>query len=68
MSFGETRKFRIRNKNTKKITHDIELTDGTIVIMCGETQKYFTHEIVKVQGKKGLSTGKRISVTFRKFK
>ena len=35
--------------------------------MGGDFQKEFTHEIVKVSGKKGENVGKRINLTFRQF-
>lgn len=67
LSLGETRKFRMRNKKTKKIVKDLNLGDRDIVVMGGTTQKEFKHEIVKIQGKKALAVGKRINITFRKF-
>jgi len=68
ISFGATRKFRIREKTTKNIVHDIDLDDGTCVIMGGNMQKTHTHEIVKVNGDKGLKIGPRINITIREFK
>lgn len=68
LSLGETRKFRIREKGTKKIILDVDLGDNTIFVMGGDFQKEFTHEIVKVNGAKGKKIGKRINLTFRLFK
>lgn len=68
ISLGESRKFRIREKYTKKIIEDTVLNNGNIIIMGGNFQKSFTHEIVKVSGKKGMSVGRRINITLRKFK
>lgn len=68
ISLGEKRKFRIRDKKTKKIVLDIELDNRTVVVMRGDTQKEFKHEIVKVNGKKGSQLGPRISITMRQFK
>ena len=68
VSLGVTRKFRIRNKRTNDIIYDINLENGYVVIMGGSMQKEFTHEIVKVCGKKGESIGKRINITFRVWK
>lgn len=68
ISLGCTRKFRIRDHKTKKIITDIDLQNGSVVIMCGDFQKELTHEIVKVNGKKGQALGKRINLTFRQFK
>jgi alkylated DNA repair dioxygenase AlkB len=62
ISSGETRKFRIRDKLTKKIYKDVLWKDGQIIHMGGKFQKEFTHEIVK----EPLITKPRISFTFRK--
>ena len=45
ISFGAVRKFRIRDKNTKKIVKDIPTLPNKIIHMGGEFQKEFTHEI-----------------------
>ena len=65
ISLGATRTFRIRDYKTKEIVNDIELKDGNYYIMGGEFQKHFTHEIVKINGKKAADIGKRINLTFR---
>jgi alkylated DNA repair dioxygenase AlkB len=67
LSLGAERKFRLRTKKDGKISRDILLNDRDIVMMCGDTQKEFTHEIVKIAGKKGENVGRRINVTFRMF-
>ena len=61
ISYGSTRKFRIRNKATKKIVKDIYMKHGDILQMKGNFQKEFTHEI-PVEKK---VTESRISFTFR---
>jgi alkylated DNA repair dioxygenase AlkB len=61
ISFGITRKFRIRDKKTKRIVLDIDLNHGDICIMKGFFQKEFTHEI-PVEKKR---LGTRWSLTFR---
>ncbi len=65
ISLGETRTFRIREHKTKEIIEDVKLENNDVLIMCQEFQKYLTHEIVKISGKKANKTGKRISLTFR---
>ena len=45
ISFGAVRKFRIRDKNTKRIVKDIPTLPNKIIHMGGEFQKEFTHEI-----------------------
>jgi len=61
LSFGATRKFRIRDKNTKKIVLDVPLISGQIIQMSGNFQKEFTHEIPIEKRVKG----ERYSFTFR---
>jgi alkylated DNA repair dioxygenase AlkB len=61
ISVGQTRTFRIREKDTKKIVIDVEMEDMDIIHMRGEFQKEFTHEIPPT--KKALAV--RYSFTFR---
>lgn len=61
MSYGESRKFRIRDKNDGKIVMDIPTNNNEIIIMGGRFQEEFTHEI-PVQKK---IKGARYSFTFR---
>ena len=61
ISTGANRKFRIRNKQTKKIEIDVIMTNGMILHMGGNFQKEFTHEI-PIQ-KKIIES--RLSFTFR---
>ena len=67
ISLGEIRTFRIRNKSTKQIVKDIEMTDKSYIVMGGNMQQEFTHEVVKVQGNKGKQMNRRINITFRSF-
>jgi alkylated DNA repair dioxygenase AlkB len=68
LSLGGTRKFRIRDKKTKKILRDIEVNNGCALVMCGAFQEELKHEIVKVNGDRGLRVPPRINITFRQFK
>jgi len=61
ISYGASRKFRIRDINTKKIVLDLQTMDDEIIVMSGDFQKEFKHEIVKEKKIKE----KRISATFR---
>lgn len=45
LSFGASRKFRIRNKSTGKKEIDVQTCNSTIIQMNGEFQKEFTHEV-----------------------
>lgn len=62
VSYGATRKFRIRDKITGKIVVDVPTVSGEIWIMDGDFQKEFTHEIPIEKKVKQP----RISFTFRK--
>ena len=62
ISYGASRKFRIRDKLTNKIIIDIPTTSKEIWVMGGDFQKEFTHEIPIEKKIKE----KRISFTFRK--
>ena len=61
VSFGATRKFRLRNKNNKKMIHNIELENGSLLIMSKLTQQYWEHEKPKTKKK----VAERINLTFR---
>lgn len=61
-SFGQERIFRIRNKS-KKIVKDIVTKHNSVIIMEGNMQKEFTHEITK-----SLKVNNpRINITIRSF-
>jgi alkylated DNA repair dioxygenase AlkB len=62
ISYGATRKFRIRDKITNTIIRDIPTTSKEIWIMGGDFQKEFTHEIPIEKKVKEY----RYSFTFRK--
>jgi len=64
ISWGQSRKFRIRHKHDGKIHTDIDTEAGTMLIMAGDFQKEFTHEIPVEKKKNGI----RVSFTFRKHK
>lgn len=61
ISYGSERKFRIREKKTKKIFKDINMNCGDMVHMGGIFQKEFLHEI-PIQRK---IKDERYSFTFR---
>jgi len=62
LAYGAARKFRVRDKKTKKIVLDVDHTPGGLLLMVGDFQKEFTHEIPKqMKIKEG-----RTSLTFRK--
>ncbi|MBP6237615.1 MAG: alpha-ketoglutarate-dependent dioxygenase AlkB [Saprospiraceae bacterium] len=63
VSFGETRTFKLRHLQDK-IVKKIELTHGSFLLMKGETQHKWEHEIPKTSKK----LDQRINLTFRVIK
>jgi alkylated DNA repair dioxygenase AlkB len=59
--YGAVRNFRIREKESKKIVLNYDHTPCTLLVMEGDFQKEFTHEIPKQK----KITEERISLTFR---
>ncbi len=65
-SFGATRKFRVRGKKNSDYSdylRDFDLSDGSLIIMGGDMQKNFTHEVPSQTSVKDL----RINITIRHF-
>jgi alkylated DNA repair dioxygenase AlkB len=64
-SFGQARDFRIIPKDKGDVIK-IKLEHGSLLIMGGDFQKHYYHEVPK----RALSTcpGRRINITFRHFK
>jgi alkylated DNA repair dioxygenase AlkB len=63
VSLGAERVFRVRDKGTKQIALDLAMKDRSYVVMGGEMQRRFTHEVPKTK----KESGRRINVTFRQF-
>lgn len=61
VSFGETRKFKMRRKDNHKEKFDIELQHGSLLLMLGKTQAFWQHQIPKTARK----INERINLTFR---
>jgi alkylated DNA repair dioxygenase AlkB len=61
ISYGVSRKFRVRHKVGKHIAYDLPTDSTKIMQMAGDFQKEFTHEIVK----ESEIAGDRYSFTFR---
>ena len=62
LSYGASRKFRIRDKHTGKIVMDVPTGHNQFILMSGNFQREFTHE-VPIEKK---VNGVRYSFTFRK--
>jgi alkylated DNA repair dioxygenase AlkB len=63
VNFGATRTFQLRHIKTK-VKFDIELNHGSLLVMQGELQHYWQHQVPKT--KKNVS--ERINLTFRMIK
>ncbi|HLK28704.1 MAG TPA: alpha-ketoglutarate-dependent dioxygenase AlkB [Puia sp.] len=61
VNFGASRIFKLRNYKDKKIVRSMELTNGSFLLMKGETQHYWEHALPKTSKPKGA----RINITFR---
>ncbi len=61
VSFGGTRKFMFRHRQDKNIKAEVELTDGSFLLMAGETQHFWQHQIPKTS----RHVEPRINLTFR---
>ena len=49
VSFGATRKFRFKHAGMKKLNVEIELENGSFLLMKGETQHHWYHCIPKTR-------------------
>ncbi len=64
LSLGEIRRFRLRHRYNKELEPiSLDLPSGSLLIMAGETQKYWQHCITKTR----RTVGARINLTFRKL-
>lgn len=61
LSLGTTRMFHLRHKFDKSQRHKMELTHGSLLLMSGETQHQWQHQIPKTK----KTVGPRINLTFR---
>lgn len=61
LSLGADRIFKMKHKTKDIPTVKIPLTDGSVLVMSGETQIHWKHGIDKVKG----PAGPRINLTFR---
>jgi alkylated DNA repair dioxygenase AlkB len=63
VNFGATRKFQLRHIKTKEKL-EIELTHGSLLIMQGELQHFWQHQVPKTS----KPVGERVNLTFRVIK
>ncbi|MDO6428639.1 alpha-ketoglutarate-dependent dioxygenase AlkB [Thalassotalea sp. 1_MG-2023] len=62
LSLGAERFFHLKHK-VKPITHKFKLPSGSLLIMKGNTQKYWQHAVLKSR----IHASMRINLTFRKI-
>ena len=61
VNFGATRKFQLRRIDDHKVKYELELKHGTLLLMRGETQHYWQHQVPKTSA----NIRERLNLTFR---
>ncbi|MBD1394799.1 alpha-ketoglutarate-dependent dioxygenase AlkB family protein [Mucilaginibacter glaciei] len=61
VSFGQVRRFDVRHNDDRKLKYSVDLEDGSLLIMKGDLQHNWQHQIPK--SAKAMS--ERINLTFR---
>ncbi len=64
VSFGAVRRFSLKHKISKDYKIDLDLPNGSLLLMKGETQHFWQHQIAKTS----KSVQPRINLTFRMIK
>jgi len=64
LSLGESRFFHFKHRHLNDEKHKLELKHGSLLIMKGEMQHYWLHQVPKTKRK----IGERINLTFRTIK
>jgi alkylated DNA repair dioxygenase AlkB len=71
LSFGQQRPLALKPKSSAaadNVALKVEQPNNSALVMGGLCQRTHKHAVPKVQGAKGKNMGRRINVTFRKFK
>lgn len=63
LTLGATRKFQLRRKDNKATKVELELKHGSLLIMAGETQRFWQHQVPKTK----KTVGERLNLTFRQI-
>jgi alkylated DNA repair dioxygenase AlkB len=64
LSLGAARVFQMKHKTRSELgTHSIELPSGSLLLMVGETQRFWRHSVRK----ESRQVGPRINLTFRRI-
>jgi alkylated DNA repair dioxygenase AlkB len=61
VSFGDTRRFRLRHRRNRAEPVTLPLTSGSLLLMGGTTQHHWVHAVPKT----AVAVGERINLTFR---
>ena len=64
LSLGETRKIQLKHIHDENLKQALNLTNGSLLVMKGETQHFWKHQIPKTKKK----IGQRLNLTFRLIK
>jgi len=73
VSLGEQRRFRLKPRPQKKRHGErirplsLALGHGSLLVMSGDLQHHWLHELPKVSGKDATRVGPRINLTFRQI-
>jgi 2OG-Fe(II) oxygenase superfamily len=62
LSLGATRRFQFRHRRTKE-TITLELSEGLWLVMAGESQRFWVHQVPKTTA----AVDRRINLTFRRM-
>lgn len=63
LSFGATRRFRLRHRRDPALRAEIPLESGSLLLMAGTTQSNYRHDLPRT----ARETGPRINLTFRRI-
>jgi alkylated DNA repair dioxygenase AlkB len=61
VSCGQARRFDVRNKQNHKLKYSVELENGSLLIMKGDLQHHWEHQVPKL----ARAVNERINLTFR---
>ena len=64
VSFGQARKFQLKHRDNPELKREILLPHGSFLLMRGDTQKNWLHQIPKSMSKRN-PMGVRVNLTFR---
>jgi alkylated DNA repair dioxygenase AlkB len=63
LSFGASRRFRLRHRSNPDLRLEIELPTGSLLLMAGTTQRNYKHDLPK----SARVVGPRLNLTFRRI-